>query len=174
MADREVIADNYALYNGDCIEVMAGLPDETIHLSVYSPPFCGLYNYSSDERDLSNNTSYEVFFEHYAYVVHELHRLTKPGRITAVHCMDIPRGGANVGYGLRDFPGDIIRLHEGHGWHYCARYSVWKEPLGVRNRTMAKGLAHQPAPLHQPHRLIQAGRQGGPARFRAVKGCLCP
>jgi len=143
MADHQVITDSYALYNGDCIEVMQGLPDETLHLSVYSPPFCGLYNYSSDERDLSNNPSYERFFEHYEFVVREVHRLTMPGRITAVHCMDIPMGGANVGYGLRDFPGDIIRLHERCGWHYCARYHVWKEPLGVRLRTMAKGLAHQ-------------------------------
>ena len=140
--DQE-ITDRYALYNGDCVEVMAALPDASAHLSVYSPPFGGLYHYSSSERDLSNCDSYEDFFAHYRFVVEALFRLTLPGRITAVHCMDVPRGGANLGHGLRDFPGDIVRLHEGLGWRYCARYCVWKEPLGVRNRTMAKGLAHK-------------------------------
>lgn len=138
----QAITENYALYCGDCIEVMGSLPDNKIHISLYSPPFCGLYNYSSNERDLSNCRGYEEFFVHYEYVVRELYRLTMPGRITAVHCMDIPRAGANVGGGLVDFPGDIIRLHERLGFNYCARYHVWKEPLGVRNRTMARGLAH--------------------------------
>ncbi len=137
------IAERWALYNGDCCEVMGKLPDGSVHLSIYSPPFCGLYNYSSNERDLSNCRSYEEFFEHYGFVVREICRLTMPGRITAVHCMDIPRAGANVGGGLMDFPGDIIRLHEKLDFRYCARYHVWKEPLGVRNRTMAKGLSHK-------------------------------
>ncbi len=122
---------------------MPSLPDECIHLSIYSPPFCGLYNYSSDPRDLSNCRGYDEFFRHYEFVVREVHRLTPPGRISAVHCMDIPKNGANLGGGLMDFPGDIIRLHERIGFDYCARYHVWKEPLGVRNRTMAKGLAHK-------------------------------
>lgn len=139
----QTITDRYALYNGDCVEVMASLPDNAVDMSVYSPPFCGLYNYSSDERDLSNCGGYAEFFEHYEYTVREIHRLTKPGRISAVHCMDIPRAGANTGGGLIDFTGDIIRLHERLGFQYTARYAVWKEPLGVRNRTMAKGLAHQ-------------------------------
>ncbi len=122
---------------------MPTLPERSIDLSVYSPPFCGLYNYSSSDHDLSNARNYAEFFEHYAFVVSEIKRLTKPGRITAVHCMDTPNDGANCGAGLRDFPGDIIRLHEKHGFQYCARYHVWKEPLGVRNRTMAKGLSHR-------------------------------
>lgn len=138
----QTITDHYALYNGDCIEVMGKMPSESVHLSIYSPPFCGLYNYSSSNRDLSNCKSYEEFFTHYGFVIDQITRLTKPGRITAVHCMDIPRAGANLGGGLIDFPGDIIREHEKRGWRYCARYHVWKEPLGVRNRTMAKGLAH--------------------------------
>jgi DNA modification methylase len=138
----QTITENYALYNGDCVEVMRQLPDSSVDMSIYSPPFCGLYNYSSDEKDLSNCKDYDQFFEHYSFVVSEIFRLTKPGRITAVHCMDIPRAGANVGGGLIDFPGDIIRLHEKLGFSYCARYHIWKEPLGVRNRTMAKGLAH--------------------------------
>lgn len=138
----QTITPTFALYNGDCMEVMQALPDHSIHMVLYSPPFCGLYQYSSDVRDMSNCNSYDEFFEHYEFIVKELYRLTKPGRINGVHCMDVPRGGANLGHGLTDFPGDIIRLHERIGFRYCARYHVWKEPLAVRNRTMAKGLAH--------------------------------
>lgn len=136
------ITNYYALYNGDCVEVMAKLPTESVHLSVYSPPFCGLFHYTSSERDLSNCHSYGEFLTHYKYVVNEIHRLTMPGRITVVHCMDIPKDGANV-CGYTDFPGDIIRLHEQVGFEYLPRICVWKEPLAVRNRTMAKALAHR-------------------------------
>lgn len=149
----QTITPKYALYNGDCIEVMRSLPDEAIDMSVYSPPFCGLYSYSSSEHDLSNCRSYMEFFEHYGFVIAELARLTKPGRVSAVHCMDVPGTGngptarmgcgANVGTGLIDFPGDIIRSHEQYGFMFCGRRAIWKEPLGVRNRTMAKGLAHK-------------------------------
>lgn len=132
----------YAIYNGDCIDVMQSLPNDKIHLSIYSPPFGGLYHYSSSERDLSNCLDYRQFFEHYAFVVKEIFRLTLPGRMTAVHCMDVPSGNSGKDH-LIDFPGDIIRLHEREGFNYIARYAVWKEPLGVRNRTMAKNLAHK-------------------------------
>lgn len=139
---EQLITDQYALYLGDCMEVMPSLPDGSIHLSVYSPPFAGLYQYTSSERDLSNSRSYEEFFAHYEFVVRELARVTMPGRMTAVHCMDIPTG--NTGRdSIIDFPGDIIRLHERSGWKYTARYCVWKEPFAVRMRTMMKGLAHQ-------------------------------
>jgi DNA modification methylase len=133
------ITDQYAIYLGDCIDVLDGLPSESVHLSVYSPPFCGLYNYSSSERDLSNCRSREEFFEHYAFVVAELARVTLPGRITAVHCMDIPNGNGT----LYDFPAAIVALHGSHGFKFIARHAVWKEPFGVRMRTMAKGLAHK-------------------------------
>lgn len=136
------ITDKWAIYLADCIEVMGKLKDKSIHLSIYSPPFGGLYHYSSSERDLSNCRSYEEFFEHYAFVVKEIYRLTLPGRISAVHCMDVPKRGANI-CGYRDFPGDIIRLHESIGFEYLPRICIWKEPLGVRNRTMAKALAHR-------------------------------
>lgn len=139
--DQE-ITDRYAIYNGDCCEVMHGLPDESVHLSIYSPPFCGLYQYSSHEQDLSNCRSYEEFFEHYDFVVSEVHRLTLPGRLTLVHCMDVPSGNTGLDY-LTDFPGDIIRQHKRLGFDYVARYHVWKEPLAVRNRTMTKALAHK-------------------------------
>lgn len=136
------VTNQYALYNGDCVEVMASLPAECVHLSLYSPPFGGLYNYSSNDNDLSNCKDYKQFFEHYAFVVRELFRLTLPGRISAVHCMDVPSGNSGKDH-LIDFPGDIIRLHEKERFRYIARYVVWKEPLGVRNRTMAKNLAHR-------------------------------
>jgi len=136
------ITDKYAIYQDDCLEVMAKLPSDKIHLSVYSPPFAGLYHYSSSDRDLSNSRSYEEFFAHYEFVVRELYRLTMPGRMTAVHCMDVPSGNTGCDHRV-DFPGDIIRLHERIGFKYVARYCVWKEPLGVRNRTMAKNLAHK-------------------------------
>jgi DNA modification methylase len=136
------IADEYAIYNADCMEVMSKLPDASVHLSIYSPPFAGLYLYSSSERDVSNCRSYEEFFQHYEFIVQELFRLTIPGRMTAVHCMDVPTG--NTGNdSLTDFPGDIIRLHKKLGFDYVARYHVWKEPLTVRNRTMVKALAHK-------------------------------
>jgi len=138
----QAITDQYALYHGDCIEVMRTLPAQSIHLSLYSPPFGGLYHYSSSERDLSNCRSYKEFFEHYEFVVEEIARVTMPGRMTCVHCMDVPSGNSGRDY-LVDFPGDIIRLHGKHGLRYIARYHVWKEPLGVRNRTMAKNLAHK-------------------------------
>lgn len=143
MALPNRITARSAIYHGDCVEVMNGLPDAAVHLSVYSPPFGGLYNYSSDERDLSNSNDYDEFFAHYEYVVNALHRITMPGRMTAVHCMDIPNSNSGKGDTLKDFPGDIIRLHERCGWKYVARYAVWKEPLHVRLRTMAKNLAHK-------------------------------
>ena len=138
----QCITNRYAVWNGDCIDVMKSFPDCGVHLSIYSPPFGGLYHYSSDDRDLSNCRNYSEFFEHYEFVVRELHRITMPGRMTAVHCMDIPSGNCGTDY-LIDFSGDIIRLHEKCGWRYIARYAIWKEPLGVRNRTMAKNLAHK-------------------------------
>ena len=139
---NQVITNQYAIYNGDCIEVMKSLPSESIHLSIYSPPFAGFYHYSSDDRDLSNARTYEEFFEHYDFVVKELYRLTVPGRMTAVHCMDVPTGNTGCDT-LTDFPGDIIRQHKRLGFDYVARYHVWKEPLTVRNRTMTKALAHK-------------------------------
>lgn len=139
----QLITDEYAIWLGDCLEVMPGLPAESVHFSVYSPPFSGLYQYSSSERDLSNCRSYDEFFENYAFVVREQHRLLLPGRISAVHCMDVPTGNSGHNDALVDFPGDIIRLHQRLGFDYVARRVIWKEPLAVRNRTMVKHLAHK-------------------------------
>lgn len=137
------LTHEYAAYNGDCMEILQPLPKESVHLTLYSPPFGGmLYQYSSDPRDLSNCIDYGEFFEHYAFVVKEIHRVTLPGRMSAVHCMDIPTGNTGLDT-LKDFPGDLIRLHAKHGFSYVARYHVWKEPLTVRNRTMTKSLSHK-------------------------------
>ena len=143
----QVITDDYALYNGDCCEVMQSLPDESIHLSIYSPPFAkesggALYNYSSSPRDFSNAKTYSEFFDQYDFLLRELSRVTMPGRLSCVHCMDVPRDGANI-CGYADFPGEIIRLYERHGWEMLPRVVIWKEPLEVRNRTMSKALAHK-------------------------------
>lgn len=190
------ITDQYAAYNGDCMEVMPTLPAGSIHLSVYSPPFAGLYQYTSSERDLSNSHDYREFFEHYGFVVSELHRLTMPGRMTCVHCMDVPTGNSGCD-ALTDFPGDIIRLHQRIGFEYTARYHVWKEPLTVRNRTMTKSLAHRtivedsskcsvasadyllafrrrgenPTPIEHPHGLMEyAGERRIPDELLGYRG----
>ena len=143
MAVREQqITEKYAVYCGDSMEVMQTYPEGKIHFSVYSPPFGGLYHYSSSERDLSNCDDYDDFFEQYGFFVREIYRITMPGRMSAVHCADIPSGNSGNDH-LTDFTGDVIRAHQKEGWLYVARYAVWKEPFGVRLRTMAKGLAHK-------------------------------
>lgn len=138
----QVITDRYAIYNGDCVEVMRGLPDKSVALSVYSPPFAGLYQYSSDPRDMSNAIDADEFFEHYAFCIDEIARLTMPGRISAVHCMDIPLSNSGCD-AMFDLPGRIIAEHESKGWQYGGRRVIWKEPLMVRNRTMMKSLHHK-------------------------------
>lgn len=144
MAVRDqVVTDRYAIYNGDCVQVMRNLPDASVDFSIYSPPFGGLYHYSSDLRDLSNAPDYATFFKQYDFVVEQLARVTKPGRMTAVHCMDIPTGNTGSDSYI-DFPGDIIRQHERLGWKLASpRICIWKEPLAVRNRTLTKALAHR-------------------------------
>jgi hypothetical protein len=160
VADQR-ITETYAIYQGDCVEGMKELPDGRIHLSVYSPPFGGLYHYSSDDRDLSNCRDYDAFFDHYEFVVAEIFRVTMPGRFSAVHCMHVPRSNSGTD-SLIDFPGDIIKMHVrcrdphcpdtprrrergecGHGWFtFAGEHLIWKEPLAVRLRTMQKNLAH--------------------------------
>lgn len=133
------ITDQYAIYNSDCMEVLPSLPAESVDLSIYSPPFAGLYNYSSSERDFSNCESKEQFLDQYEYLVAQIARVTKPGRITAVHCTDVFDNACR----LWDFPHEIIRIHERHGFQYRNRITIWKEPLKVRMRTMVKSLMHK-------------------------------
>ena len=135
------LTDKYAVYNGDCVEVVKGMKDNSVDLSVYSPPFCGLYNYSSDERDMSNNATYEGFFEHYEFLVKEMTRVTKAGRINVVHCTDIPVPGQKDGY--YDLPGELIKMHQKHGFMFFGRVAIWKEPLRVAIRTRLKHLTHK-------------------------------
>lgn len=139
--NNQEITDRYAIYNGDCVEVMQGMPSDKTHLSIHSPPFCGLYQYSSHERDMSNNTR-DGFYKHYEFAVRELYRITMPGRVACVHAMDIPNG-SNGADGLSDFSGNLIRLYESVGWIFTNRITIWKEPLEVRRRTMMKKLTHQ-------------------------------
>jgi DNA modification methylase len=133
------ITDRYAIYNADCMEVMPGLKDESIGFSVYSPPFPELYQYSNDPRDMSNCAKYEEGIAQYQFIVNEIARLTKPGRLTCVHCMDLKRGS----YFQRDFPGDIIKAHENAGFNFVCRITIWKDPWLIARRTRMKSLRHK-------------------------------
>ncbi len=154
---NQVINDNYALYNGDCCEVLPTFPDASVHLSVYSPPFCGLYNYSSHDQDMSNCATYEAFLEHYAFLVEQIARVTKPGRMSAVHCMDIPNPGQRTGY--YDLPGKIIDLHQRAGFYFFGRAFIWKEPLTVAIRTRLRHLTHKHLVLDSTGSTVAAGDQ---------------
>ena len=151
----QVINSRYALYNGDSCEVLPKLPSESVGLSVYSPPFCGLYNYSSSDNDMSNCASYDEFYEHYRYLIDEIARLTKPGRISAVHCMDIPNPGQQDGY--HDLPGNIIKIHQEAGFQFFGRVVIWKEPLRVAVRTRLKHLTHKQLVKDSTESTIAAG-----------------
>lgn len=139
MIKDQITAENYTIVNADCMDVVSNLPSKSIDLSIYSPPFAGLYNYSSHERDFSNCESKEQFLEQYDFLIEQIARVTKPGRITAVHCTDV---FDNRSF-LWDFPHEIIRMHEKYGFHYRNRITVWKEPLKVRMRTMVQSLMHK-------------------------------
>lgn len=148
------ITDRWAIYNADAMDVMQSMPDESIHASIYSPPFAGLYVYSSSDRDVSNARTYGEFREHYGMFVQQIHRLTKPGRVTGVHAAPVPSSNSGRD-SLFDFPGDVIRLHEENGWDWIARHAIWKEPLAVRNRTMQHNLSHKT--------IVEDGALGGVA-----------
>ena len=135
----QVIKKNYAIYNSDCMEVLPTLDNESIDLSIYSPPFAGLYNYSSSERDFSNCENKEQFLDQYEYLIKEISRVTKSGRISAVHCTDVFDNSCR----LWDFPHEIIKLHIKYGFEYRNRITIWKEPLKVRMRTMVQSLMHK-------------------------------
>jgi DNA modification methylase len=140
MVTKQHITENYAVYNGDCMAVLPELDSKSIDLSVYSPPFAGLYNYSSSEFDMSNCETKEQFLEQYEFLISEISRVTKPGRISAVHCTDVMNSKTET---LWDFPHEIIKMHERHGFDYKNRITIWKEPLKVRMRTMVRSLMHK-------------------------------
>lgn len=139
MTKEQLITENYAIYNSDCMEVITTLEDESIDLSVYSPPFAGLYNYSSSERDFSNCENKEQFLDQYDFLIKEMSRITKKGRINAVHVADVFDNTSR----LWDFPHEVVKLHEKHGFEYRNRITIWKEPLKVRMRTMVQSLMHK-------------------------------
>ena len=140
MIKDQIITEDFAAYNGDCMHVLPTLADNSIDLSVYSPPFAGLYNYSSHENDFSNCETKEQFLQQYEFLIAEVARVTKPGRISAVHCTDVNDNRTST---LWDFPHEIIKLHEKYGMDYKNRITIWKEPLKVRMRTMVKSLMHK-------------------------------
>lgn len=137
---EQKVTEDYAIYNSDCMLVLPTIKSESIDLSVYSPPFAGLYNYSSSENDFSNCETKEQFLQQYEFLIAEIARVTKPGRITAVHCCDV---NSCKDEHLWDFPHEIIELHEKYGFHYRNRITIWKEPLKVRMRTMVRSLMHK-------------------------------
>lgn len=136
---NQIHTEDYSIYNGDCMDVVTQMPDNSIDLSVYSPPFANLYTYSSSERDMSNVLDNDQFLKQYEYLVKELSRVTKQGRINAIHITDL----IDVKGTLKDFPSEIIKLHEKYGFDYKNRITVWKEPLKVRIRTMVQSLMHK-------------------------------
>ena len=140
--DQE-ITDNYAIYNGDSCEVLTEVPDESIHFSMYSPPFEGLYKFTSSDRDLSNSEG-DDFWKHYSYIISEIFRITKPGRLSAVHCMQLPTSKTRHGYiGIRDFRGEIIKAHQELGWIFHSEVCIWKDPVVAMQRTKSIRLLHK-------------------------------
>jgi hypothetical protein len=141
---NQQIGERHALYNGDCVEVLAGLPGASIHYSIYSPPFASLYTYSNSERDMGNSKTDEEFAAHYSFMVRELYRLIKPGRLVSFHCMNLPRSKQRDGFiGIWDFRGDLIRLHQEAGFIYHSEVCIWKDPVTAMQRTKAIGLLHK-------------------------------
>lgn len=136
--------ENWTLANGDCIEVLNSLPENSIHLSIFSPPYASLYTYSNSDRDLGNSVNDDQFYEHFAHVVAGLHRVTKPGRIVCVDVMNIPAMKERDGYiGLKDFRGDVIRAFQKAGFIFHSEHCAWKDPLIEATRTKALGLMHK-------------------------------
>lgn len=141
---NQIVTDRYSLYNGDCCEVLQGIPENSIHYSIFSPPFSSLYTYSNSERDLGNCKTDEEFMTHFRYVVKQLFKCIIPGRLVSVHCMNLPVSKQNYGYiGIRDFRGDIIRLFTSHGFIYASEVCIWKNPVTAMQRTKALGLLHK-------------------------------
>lgn len=140
----EKITDKFSAYHGDCVEVTAGIPDSSIHYTIFSPPFSSLYTYSNSERDMGNSKSDQEFYNHFKFLVKELYRITMNGRLVSFHCMNLPTSKQNHGHiGIRDFRGDLIRMFEAEGWIYHSEVCIWKDPVIAMQRTKALGLLHK-------------------------------
>ena len=138
---NQYVDDRMALYHGDSCEVLTEIPSDSIHFEIYSPPFASLYTYSNSERDLGNSKNKHEFYEHFEYIVKELYRVLMPGRLMAVHCMNLPTSKSRDGFiGIDDFRGDLIRLFENAGYIYHSEVCIWKDPVIAMQRTKALGL----------------------------------
>jgi DNA modification methylase len=144
MAERSILTDEYALYQGDCVDVLSGLPENSIDFVVYSPPFSSLYTFSDSDRDMGNSRDYNEFGKHYRFLSRELLRVLKPGRQLAIHCMNLPTSKVRHGHiGIQDFRGDLIRWHEADGFYYHSEVCIWKDPVTAMQRTKAIGLLYK-------------------------------
>lgn len=136
--------DGWVAYNADCVEVVGAMPDNSVHYSVFSPPFASLYTYSASERDMGNSKDHGEFFDQFRFLMRDLFRVTKPGRLLSQHCMNLPTSKSRDGYiGLRDFRGEIIREMVASGWIYHSEVCIWKDPVTAMQRTKALGLLHK-------------------------------
>lgn len=136
--------DSWALYHGDCVEVLAGMPDRSVDYSIFSPPFEGLFVYSNSPRDMGNSKNTEDFFSHFDFLINQLARVMKPGRNVSFHCMLLPTSKERDGYiGLKDFRGNLIRAFQSHGFIYASEVCIWKDPVTAMQRTKALGLLHK-------------------------------
>ena len=140
----QVVTDRYALYQGDACELIRAVPGDSIHFGIHSPPFEGLYRFSAYDRDISNNNDAETFFEHYGFLISELLRVTLPGRLHAVHVMQLPRNKGRDGFvGMRDFRGEVIRAYTDAGWFLHSEICIWKDPVVAQQRTKSLRLLHK-------------------------------
>lgn len=136
--------ERHIVYNADCVEVARQMPESSVDFIVYSPPFSSLYTYSNDERDMGNASSDDEFFMHFGFLVAEMYRMLRPGRLMAVHCMNLPTSKQNDGFiGIKDFRGDLIRCFRDAGFIYHSEVTIWKDPVVAMQRTKAIGLLHK-------------------------------
>ena len=141
---EQTVTDQWTLMNGDCVEVLRGLPEHSIDYSIFSPPFASLYTYSNSPRDMGNVRNDAEFFEHFSHLIAELRRVMKPGHNVSFHCMLLPTSKERDGYiGLKDFRGDLIRAFQAGGFIYASEVCIWKDPVTAMQRTKALGLLHK-------------------------------
>lgn len=141
---NQLISTRYAMYQGDCVETMQGIPDNSVHYSIFSPPFASLYTYSNSDRDMGNSRDNDEFQQHFLYLIVQLHRVLMPGRLVSVHCMNLPAMKSRDGFiGVKDFRGDIIRAFTDAGFIFHSEVTIWKNPVTEMQRTKALGLLHK-------------------------------
>lgn len=140
----QVAENRYAIYNGDSCEIVKAIPDNSIHYTIFSPPFASLYTYSNSDRDMGNSKGDEEFYEHFKFLAQELYRVTMPGRLLSFHCMDLPLMKERDGViGLKDFPSLVRQIFEDCGFIYHSKVTIWKNPVTEMQRTKALGLLHK-------------------------------